>query len=52
MKGKKEIIGVIPKEKVFQAEKPKHEVRFKTGYYKTDKDRPRKKYKPHNLDDE
>lgn len=45
MKGKKEKIGVIPKEKIFQAEKPRHSVSFRTGRYMTDKDRPRKKYK-------
>ena len=50
MKKKKEVIGIIPKEKIFQAEKPRHEVSFKTGRYMTEKDRPRKRFKPRNVD--
>jgi len=50
MKGKKEVIGVIPKETVFQAEKPRYTARFRTGFYKTEKDRPRKRFKARDVD--
>lgn len=50
MKKKKEIVGIIPKEKIFAAEKPRYEVSFKTGRYMTEKDRPRKKYRKSDMD--
>lgn len=50
MKKKKEKIGTISKEIIFQAEKPRSSVSFKTGRYMTEKDRPRKKYKPTDYD--
>ena len=50
MKGKKQVIGIIPKEKAFQAEKPRYGVFFKTGYQMTEKDRPRRKYKARDID--
>ena len=48
-KKKKEVIGVISKEKVFEAEKPRYYAAFRGGYYLTEKDRPRKKFKPRDV---
>lgn len=53
MKGKKEIIGVISKEKIFQAEKPRFTQGFRSGVHENKKWKAvnsRKKYRAHNLD--
>ena len=50
MKGKKEVIGIIDKKKVFNAEKPKYVPSFRSEKYMTEKDRPRKKVTKRNME--
>ena len=50
MKGKKEVIGIIDKKTVFNAEKPKYVPNFRCGKYMTEKDRPRKKVTKKNME--
>ena len=50
MKGKTEIIGIIDKKMVFDAEKPKYVPKFRCEKYITEKDRPRKKVNKKNME--